>query len=145
MYFDPIQKAYVDTESGEVVYREENGVELTDVYVDTVPRNDVQPSSFAATIARPQSYTPLSKQRSPTVAPTPDNEALTTLEQELYDMHVTGADIVEPTVTGPSDRGLWDDWTMARTLQALEFEIPNEMMEGATYLFTFSLLSNTLY
>ncbi len=133
MYFDPLQNAYIDTESGEVVYREGNGIELTDVYASTAPvtpRNETQTNSiFTATIARPQSYTPLAKNRSPAVAPSPEDNALA-LEQELYDMHVSGVDIVEPTVTNPTDHSTWDDWSMARTLQALEFEIPNEMFEG---------------
>lgn len=132
MYFDPVQNAYIDAESGQVVYREEHGIELADVYVNEEQsiRSESKANIFSPTIARPQSYTPLSsKQRSPAVAPSPEDN-VADMERQLYDMHVNGADVIEPTVTGPEDRNLWDDWSMARTLQALEFEIPNEVLEG---------------
>ena len=132
MYFDPIRSAYIDTESGEVVFQEEGGIELGDIQptgVAAAAPPERSSSIFSATVARPQSYTPLSNHRSPAVAPSPEDNALV-LEQQLYDMHVSGVDAVEPTVTSPADHSVWDDWSMARTLQALEFEIPNEMFEG---------------
>lgn len=144
MYFDPKRNAYIDTESGAVVLQEEDGYELTEIYhtENITPRTEPSTSrtergsGLTATIARPASsssyYTPLSKQRN-LVAPSPE-ESVASLEQQLYDIHVSGADAVEPTVTGPADHSLWDDWTMARTLQALEFEIPNEMFEGGECL-----------
>lgn len=140
MYFDPKRNAYIDSESGAVVLQEDEGFELTEIYntgssTRTESSRPERVNGLTPTIARPASsspyYTPLSKQRN-LVAPSPE-ESVASLEQELYDIHVSGVDAVEPTIIGPADHNLWDDWTMARTLQALEFEIPNEMFaEGGT-------------
>jgi hypothetical protein len=128
MHYDPVQKAYVDTESGEVVYKDEDGVEMNNINGQHSRTDSSRSSTYTPTVARPQ-YTPLSKQRGSTVAPSPESNSLT-LEQQLYDIHVSGVEAVEPTIEGPADHHAWDDWTLARTLQALEFEIPNEAMEG---------------
>lgn len=42
---------------------------------------------------------------------------------------MAGLESTEPTVAGSTDRGMWDDWSLARTLQALEFEIPLQALE----------------
>ena len=133
MYYDRVRNAYIDSESGAVVLQEDTGIELSDVYSQesglTEATTEIN-SKFSPTIARPagNSYTHLSKKRG--IAPSPDETHLSDLEQDLYDLHVSGVDTVDPTTTGPSDRSIWDDWSLARTLQALEFEIPNEMIEG---------------
>lgn len=129
MHYDPVKRAYVDNDTGEVVYQEEQGLELTDVYISDTPPGQTTNSSYTATVARPQKYAPLSTQRSSTIAPSPESNVVD-LEQQLYDMHVSGADVVEPTIESPSDRSVWDDWSLARTLQSLEFEIPNEAVNG---------------
>lgn len=52
----------------------------------------------------------------------------TSLAEDLYNIHMNNSyDIVEPTSNerNANPNG-WDDWTLARALQALEFEIPEE-------------------
>jgi len=132
MYYDQVRNAYIDAESGAVVLQEDEGIELADIYysdqgrtTETTPERVTIPT---ATIARPSnSYTPLSK-KTRGIAPSPE-ERVADLEQDLYDIHMAGLDSAEPTIAS-TDRGMWDDWSMARTLQALEFEIPPQAFEG---------------
>ena len=133
MYYDQVRNAYIDAESGAVVLQEDEGIELADIYYSeqgrTTETSPERSSIPTATIARPSnSYTPLSK-KSRGIAPSPE-ERVADLEQDLYDLHMTGQDTVDPTVAGSTDRGVWDDWSFARTLQALEFEIPLQALEG---------------
>eukprot|EP01032_Pedospumella_encystans_P021264 gene21264-24131_t len=131
MYYDQVRNAYIDAESGEVVLQEEGGIELSDIYYSendriTETRAERAPVIPMATIARPSNlYSPLSKKRG--IAPSPE-ENHANLEQELYDLHASGVDTVDATAVNVH-HGMWDDWSMARALQALEFEIPNEMLE----------------
>lgn len=50
------------------------------------------------------------------------------LEDELFNIHVTDSyDVTSPTeIERDQNPNGWDDWTLARALQALEFEIPQE-------------------
>lgn len=132
MYYDQLRNAYIDAESGEVVLQEDAGLELSEIYYAeneriTETRAERAPVIPMATIARPANmYSSLSKKRG--IAPSPE-ENVANLEQELYDLHASGVDTVDATAVN-APHGMWDDWSMARTLQALEFEIPNEMFEG---------------
>lgn len=63
------------------------------------------------------------------ITPTFVDGNISNFEQDLYDIHFGGVSTDPPTISA-DDSNTWDDWSLARSLQALEFEISNEMIEG---------------
>ena len=56
-----------------------------------------------------------------------DNQNHSRSEHELYAIEANDTDVVAPYATAvTNNNSYFDDWTLARTLQALEFEISNE-------------------
>ena len=69
-------------------------------------------------------------------------ERVQQLERDLYAIQLTinngteDVTVIGPAVTStedsalpPHERHIWDDWSFARTLQALEFELPDEVID----------------
>jgi hypothetical protein len=147
MFFDQKRNAYIDSDTGEVVLQEGGDVEMPQITNAAAPSKSNTTSLFSPTIARPSgassgnSYTPISKTQKNTIAPSPEgNEEILGLEQEYYNLQLSSPEMVDqPVGNNHHSHSVWDDWTLARTLQNLEFEITNEMFEGTTLLLIFSL------
>eukprot|EP00599_Poterioochromonas_sp_BG-1_P014947 CAMPEP_0173161232 /NCGR_PEP_ID=MMETSP1105-20130129/18466_1 /TAXON_ID=2985 /ORGANISM="Ochromonas sp., Strain BG-1" /LENGTH=260 /DNA_ID=CAMNT_0014080585 /DNA_START=191 /DNA_END=970 /DNA_ORIENTATION=- len=180
MYFDSERNAYIDQDTGEVVFQEDADLPVNDRRSrsnqyqhfstdDVSPRTNHSqgtpssvstfsrtksaigkfffPSSTPATGSRTSMWgSPRSNSTSHQHLPYIDdgaglelghidigNEVIleggredqkTSLADDLYNIHMNNSyDQVQPTERAGSG---WDDWTLARALQALEFEIPQE-------------------
>jgi hypothetical protein len=129
MYFDADRNAYVDNETNAIVFQE-GDVEIghDEIYVDqgfsspspTFARPSGSSSALYAMVKTPTS--PSSDKNSSALSP-----LNLSLEEELIHMHLSGG---EPHMESDANPGFWDDWTMARTLQAMEFEIMRPQEEG---------------
>mmetsp|Transcript_5243 Transcript_5243/g.8493 ORF Transcript_5243/g.8493 Transcript_5243/m.8493 type:complete len:441 (+) Transcript_5243:39-1361(+) len=168
MYYDVVRKAYIDSDSGKVVFQEDAGDEeegnntfemvnemnIRHGNARTVVNNTSSSSSnmdrlsaFSPTIARPASYSKVSPNTTAALSPYDGSRGSSSqLEQDLIQIHMHGIEMNDAgtsaihgdndggtgTGVGQNDEhGFWDDWSFARTLQAMEFEISNEMMQGA--------------
>jgi len=131
MYFDRERNAYIDKDTGEVVFQEESeNVEI----LPSLPEITSTLREQRGTSARPHSISPHSNStRSPPVSPTVSTNsrglgrsASRDVEEELYR---SLDDVVEGPVDRADDPQGWEDWNLARTLQAFEIEMDDEMVE----------------
>jgi hypothetical protein len=179
MYFDASRNAYIDRDTGEVVYQEAEHVDNVDVHPSDIALYDIErPATAPSTISPRNSArlsTPpksafqnimaslsgsrdshrLSGSRRPGSTPRSHSNShqliryvsgsgielgatgasgagaedqKTALEDELYNIHETNNyDAVAPSSQERSENpSSWEDWSLARAVQALEFEIPQE-------------------
>lgn len=105
MYYDPLRNAYVDPSDGSIIPTEDG---------DDIPY---------AVYSFPEEFHELehisTKQDS---SRSPQNGAIS-LEEELFSLHVSD------NLAARNEQDS-NDWTFARSLQALEFEISNDMLNG---------------
>jgi hypothetical protein len=98
MYFDTERNAYVDRDSGEVVFQEHHNpshtIDESDIRVENI-HDDMKLSET-------------------------ENGLFTMQSKPGYE-HLSAHD-----KSSDKTASTWDDWTLARALQALEFEIPQE-------------------
>jgi hypothetical protein len=143
MYFDPSQNAYVDKETGEVVFVEETTPHRTPMHQQVTPPSKQHslrnPSSGHDDFYGIGGNTIVQPTNSHNQIPGHDIEAERferlfelavlenqrsvhsshhPLEQDLYDLHVSNAyEIASPPRDVNQPRSVWDDWNLARTLQ----------------------------
>lgn len=145
MYFDPTRNAYIDSDTGAIVLQETDPQLSLNTYQ---PVSSMSPPSSAeklpyapsrGTIAAPTGVivTPPGSPSGYLAVPisTPARNDSLTLDQIYY---AEGVDVelqqalqmtaTAQTTTNSSSAGyhFFDDWTLARTLQSLEFEFTNE-------------------
>lgn len=125
MYYDSLRKAYVDKESGEVVFQEEEeAIQPTIVQPPTPIRNE-QKALREEDSARARNFERLFELARQEVQQNNYNQ----LESQIIEMHRLGDDpeLATSTVAAPQEHEPgFSDWSLARTLQALEFEIPRD-------------------
>jgi hypothetical protein len=104
MYFDTERNAYVDRDSGEVVFQENHNPSHT-IHEGDIHLNGVHEDAKLAD---------------------PENGLFTMEDHNGYGSH-PGYEHLSPNEKASNKTAsTWDDWTLARALQALEFEIPQE-------------------
>lgn len=119
MFFDAKRNAYIDKESGEVIFQEEGSSQIS---VEAPSNTATEPIS---------ELSPEDKVRFDALFELASIEHQTNLliqEEEVRN----ALDPFEIDVENPHTEGgnSWEDWNMARTLQLMEFEISNEMING---------------
>eukprot|EP00981_Chlorochromonas_danica_P002661 scaffold521_cov177-Ochromonas_danica.AAC.15 len=141
MHYDPLRHAYIDNETNEVVYQEDEDVVIPpDLPINRSMSSDEYRPVSSTTFAEPprgsirdervQQFFQLVRKE---VQRYDDEEAaanppLTEMESQLYAMHHNPVNTNETFASPAEDNPEYQDWTLARTLQALEFEIPNEVI-----------------
>jgi hypothetical protein len=109
MYFDPIRNAYIDSESGAIVYQENNGTS------NKYNSNNVNDDSFILELAKIHEHSfsgPMHNNE--LLYSTPPSSFLTDDYQQLQQVQSQG------------ERET-DDWNFAVYLQYMDFEIPNDV------------------
>lgn len=135
MYFDPKRNAYIDKETGEVIFREEeeDHVEIPTLTpemsstlraqsIRNVPSQTIAIRSPASpTIASSGSRDFTSGYRS--ISP-PSHSQSVDMEQELFELYRQGSlDIADENPQQLESEEARDDWNLARSLQMFEFEL----------------------
>lgn len=89
------------------------------------------PSEEQLSRRSPTSSTPpFSDQRSMPGVPQPSSYDTISLEQDYINLHINDSESM-PNSNG-QQHASWDDWTLARTLQMMEFEIAEEVTDRPT-------------
>lgn len=123
MHYDPVRNAYIDDETQEVVYQEDIEAPRPPAPTPTITKAASSKSNKRANdFERMFELARIEVQES----------KVGDLENELYALHHDQAP-GETFAAPPEGNPEYADWTFARTLQALEFEIPNEAMEESDF------------
>ncbi|RYY82534.1 hypothetical protein EON63_13105 [archaeon] len=126
MYYDSLRKAYIDKESGEVVFQEEEeAIQPTVVQPPTPLRNEHMALRQDDDSDRARNFERLFELARQEVQQNNYNQ----LESQIIEMHRLGDDpeTAASTIAAPQEHEPgFNDWSLARTLQALEFEIPRD-------------------
>ena len=126
MYYDSLRKAYIDKESGEVVFQEEEEtIQPTIVQPPTPLRNEQKGVRGDEDSERARKFERLFELARQEIQQNNYNQ----LETEIIEMHRLGDDPERATgtIAAPQEHEPeYSDWSFARTLQALEFEIPRD-------------------
>lgn len=110
MFFDARSNSYKDVETGQVIFTETEN----DSETESSPDVETPFASIVGRVQAPQEHNPPSQ-----------------LELDIIAMHLNeDTTRMEPTVVSPDEEPSSADWIMARAMQALEFEISNEMING---------------
>lgn len=149
MYYDESRGAYVDRDTGEVVYYDEESQRAPIVEVIAPKGSNNKSKSkkaskasddYLGTVAKPSSTEVKAPDGSDSeaarfermfemaVLENQQSPGATQLEEELYNIHVSDSyDVANPALSGGNapapGTSAWEDWNFARTLQSLEFEI----------------------
>lgn len=123
MHYDPLRRAYVDDESGAVVFHEDEEQQATLQPTILSPPQNVGSSRLHRVDDSETKYGMIA-------TPSGQKNELTSLEADLYDMHLAPDATADSTYAAPPENAAeFQDWSFARTLQALEFEIHDERAE----------------
>lgn len=145
MYFDPTRNAYIDSDTGAVVLQETDPQLILNTYQ---PVSSMSPPSYVEKLPYMPSRGTIAAPTGVTVTPpgspsgylsvpidTPARNGSLSLEQIYYSQGTGDVELQQAlqmtavnAQTAHSSAGyhFFDDWTLARTLQSLEFEFTNE-------------------
>lgn len=115
MYYDPEHQAYVDKDTNQIIYREtDNPLDVVEGHYATIQAEEPIPDTEE--FERMYELAKLHRVE----------QQYSQLESDLYQVHLR--DYEEPGTIVDDGNNHRSDWNFARTLQALEFEMANDMM-----------------
>ncbi len=123
MFFDPVRNAYIDKDTNEVIFQEDGPSDTTEnttiISNEPVDHQEISFDALFDLAAAEHVAMQANFQENP--------HTETDHQHSRLDHFEIGQDEDAVATHGASG---WDDWNLARTMQMLEFEISNEMMDG---------------